>query len=534
MKTLAAAELASPGMIEPDHTRAQPTGKAAARAPASEQRHSVVEASLDLILIVDRKGNFLEVSPSAKAILDYAPEEMIGRSAVDFVYPDDLDRVRAEMRATRRGRELRNFETRYVHKSGRAVPLQWNGVWSEPESRYYFIGRNLEDLQFRDRLFRLAVESCPSGMLSVNAAGNILLVNGEIERQFGYRREELVGQTVDMLLPERLRATHLKQRLGYAVRPQPRPVGAGRELVGRRKDGSEFPVEIALNPIETREGTVVLAVVVDIGERKRAEAQLLQSMEELKRSNEELAQFANIASHDLQEPLRMVSMFAQLLAERYKGHLDGDADAFLGFLVEGAHRMRALIDGLLTFSRVQSAARELRPTDSEEILRRALADLTVTVDESKAEVTHEPLPTVMADGSQMEQLFQNIVGNAIKFAGDSPPRIHISADHIGAQWIFSVRDHGIGIDPRYHDRIFGIFQRLHARDAYPGTGIGLSICKRIVERHGGRIWVESAEGQGATFYFSVPAVPASLDPPRSVRRRSPKGEPAEAQLEFEG
>jgi len=255
---------------------------------------------------------------------------------------------------------------------------------------------------------------------------------------------------------------------------------------------------------------------------------------ELERSNAELEQFANVASHDLQEPLRMVSMFAQLLADRYKGHLDGDADAFLGFLVEGAHRMRALIDGLLTFSRVQSAARELCPTDTEQILRHALADLMVTVAQSKAEVTHEPLPTVMADSSQMEQLFQNIVGNAIKFAGGTPPRIHISADRIGAQWIFSVRDNGIGIDPRYHDRIFGIFQRLHARDAYPGTGIGLSICKRIVERHGGRIWVESAEGQGATFYFSVPAVPASLDPPRSVRPRAPKDEPAEAQLEFEG
>jgi signal transduction histidine kinase len=255
---------------------------------------------------------------------------------------------------------------------------------------------------------------------------------------------------------------------------------------------------------------------------------------ELERSNAELEQFANVASHDLQEPLRMVSMFAQLLADRYKGRLDGDADAFLGFLVEGAHRMRALIDGLLTFSRVQSAARELCPTDTEEILRRALADLTVTLEQSKAEVTHEPLPVVMADSSQMEQLFQNIVGNAIKFAGDSPPRIHICADRIGAQWIFSVRDNGIGIDPRYHDRIFGIFQRLHARDAYPGTGIGLSICKRIVERHGGRIWVESAEGQGATFYFSVPAVPASLDSPRSAPLRPAKDEPAEAQLEFKG
>ncbi len=255
---------------------------------------------------------------------------------------------------------------------------------------------------------------------------------------------------------------------------------------------------------------------------------------ELERSNAELEQFANVASHDLQEPLRMVAMFAQLLTERYKGSLDSDADAFLGFLVEGAQRMRALVDGLLSFSRVQSAARELQPTDSEEMFRNALADLTITLEESGAEVTHAPLPVVMADGSQMEQIFQNIIGNAIKFAGDSPPQVHVSADRLGEQWIFSIRDNGIGIDPRYHDRIFGIFQRLHPRDAYPGTGIGLSICKRIVERHGGRIWVESAEGQGATFYFSVPAAPEAPAQIRGVRPRQLSDEPAQPQFEFEG
>jgi signal transduction histidine kinase len=252
---------------------------------------------------------------------------------------------------------------------------------------------------------------------------------------------------------------------------------------------------------------------------------------ELERSNAELEQFANVASHDLQEPLRMVAMFAQLLSDRYTGRLDSDADAFLSFLVEGAHRMRGLIDGLLSFSRVQSAARELEPTNSEEVLRRALADLTVIMEQSGAEVTHGPLPAVMADSSQMEQLFQNIIGNAIKFAGNGPPRVHVSADRLGGHWVFSVRDNGIGIDPRYHDKIFGIFQRLHPRDAYPGTGIGLSICKRIVERHGGRIWVESAEGQGATFYFSVPAAEAAPGQPRGVRPSS-LSEPA-PQFELE-
>lgn len=255
---------------------------------------------------------------------------------------------------------------------------------------------------------------------------------------------------------------------------------------------------------------------------------------ELERSNAELEQFANVASHDLQEPLRMVAIFGQLLADRYKGRLDSDADAYLGFLVEGAHRMRALVDGLLTFSRVQSTAREFQATDSEEVLRNALANLTVSIEQSAAEVTHGRLPIVMADSSQLEQLFQNLIGNAMKFAGSGHPRVHISADRVGEQWIFSVRDNGIGIDPRYHEKIFGIFQRLHSRESYPGTGIGLSVCKRIVERHGGRIWVESAEGQGSTFYFSVTAVTTSQAQTRASRPAVPNDEPAQPQLEIRG
>jgi len=504
MKTLAAAELTPSEIVRPDPAPAPPHGKVVECAPESERRHSVVEASLDLILIVDRKGNFLEVSPSAKAILDYTPEEMIGRSAAGFLYPDDLERTRAEMRATRRGRQLRNFEARYVHKCGRAVPLQWNGVWSEAENRYYFIGRNLEDLQFRDRLFRLAVESCPSGMLSVSEGGNILLVNGEIERQFGYRREELIGQSVDLLVPERLRAAHLSQRLAYAMQSEPRPMGAGRELTGRRKDGSEFPVEIALNPIETREGTVVLAVVVDISERKRAEAQLLQSMEDLKRSNEELAQFANIASHDLQEPLRMVASYTQLLARRYKGKLDADADEFINFAVDGATRMQRLIQDLLKYSRAGSHIVALAEVSSEHALEVALTNLHSAIAESGAQVEYGGLPAVLADELQLSQLFQNLIGNAIKYQNGGTPRVQVSASPApGGKWEFSIKDNGIGIDPQHFERIFGMFQRLHKREEFAGTGIGLAICKKIVERHGGHIGVESEPGKGATFRFTL-------------------------------
>jgi len=215
-----------------------------------------------------------------------------------------------------------------------------------------------------------------------------------------------------------------------------------------------------------------------------------------------------VASHDLQEPLRMVASYVQLLARRYEGKLDADANDFIHFAVDGAVRMRRLINDLLTYSRVGTQGKELSPTDSGAALAQSVNDLKVTIEESGTLVTHDPLPTVMADLPQLGQLFQNLIGNAIKFRGNEPPRVHISASQNGSGWTFSVRDNGIGIAPEYSERIFIIFQRLHSRQEYAGTGIGLAICKKIVERHGGHIWVESEVGKGATFYFCLPAVRA--------------------------
>jgi light-regulated signal transduction histidine kinase (bacteriophytochrome) len=213
-----------------------------------------------------------------------------------------------------------------------------------------------------------------------------------------------------------------------------------------------------------------------------------------------------VASHDLQEPLRMVASFTQLLEQRYRGKLDADADDFIGFAVDGARRMQALVNDLLAYSRVGTRGKELAPTDSEAVLEIALANLKTAMDETGATVTHDPLPTVAADETQLSQVFQNLVGNARKFRGTEAPRVHVSAQPEDGQWRFSVRDNGIGIDPKHAERIFVIFQRLHARPEYPGTGMGLAISKRIVERHGGRIWVESELGKGATFYFTIRAV----------------------------
>ncbi|MGO9199845.1 MAG: sensor histidine kinase [Limisphaerales bacterium] len=243
----------------------------------------------------------------------------------------------------------------------------------------------------------------------------------------------------------------------------------------------------------------------DITQRKRAEERLRLTLGELERSNQELEQFAYAASHDLQEPLRMVSSYTQLLARRYQGRLDADADEFIAFAVDGANRMQSLINDLLAFSRVGTRGREFEATDFAAALDEALANLAAAIRESGAVVTHDPLPTVMADRSQMVQLFQNLAGNAVKFHAGKPPRVHVSAVQTGNEWVFCVRDDGIGIDPRYAERIFNVFERLHTREEYPGTGIGLAICKKIVERHAGRIRVESQLGQGSAFYFTIPA-----------------------------
>jgi light-regulated signal transduction histidine kinase (bacteriophytochrome) len=237
-------------------------------------------------------------------------------------------------------------------------------------------------------------------------------------------------------------------------------------------------------------------------------ARLYQALEttaaDLRRSNGELEQFAYVASHDLQEPLRMISSYIQLLQRRYQGQLDAKADTFIGFAVDGVTRMQRLINDLLAYSRVGTHGAPLVPTDCGEVMAGVIAALGAPIAETGARVTYGELPTVLADATQLGQLFQNLIGNALKFCTGGTPEITISAERTGGEWLIHVRDNGIGIDPAYAERIFIIFQRLHSREEYPGTGIGLAICKKIVERHGGRIWVESQPGQGATFTFSLP------------------------------
>ncbi len=283
---------------------------------------------------------------------------------------------------------------------------------------------------------------------------------------------------------------------------------------GRLRNVRIYPVFDA-----NHEVTMVVEHVRDVTDRRQAEEALEHYAIALQRSNEDLQQLAYTISHDLREPLRMVKSYLNLLAQRYRGQLDDKADQFIHFAVDGAERMEALIQDLLKYARVDTQDRTSAPTDAEAVLMRVLHNLHFKIVEMEAEVTHDPLPTISADETQLTQVFQNLIGNALKFSERQPghitsPQIHISAEAQGETWLFSVADNGIGIAPEYHERIFGVFQRLHTREEYEGTGVGLAICKKIVERHGGRIWVESDIGEGATFYFTIPLTEASVRRPR--------------------
>ena len=357
---------------------------------------------------------------------------------------------------------------------------------------------DLAKLQLFEKILKGNVE----GIVITDTEGNIEWVNHTFSALTGHTQDEVMGRNLEALFTGEENAyASLTRKLHEDNHQQ-------AEIWMHRKDDGEFLAGLTLSAVRSEADMITHHVLEfsDITEIRRAQDELNRRTRELSRSNQELEQFAYVASHDLQEPLRMVASYTQLIAQRYQGKLDADADEFIAFAVDGATRMQAIINDLLMLSRVSTRNSDFTQADVATALDKALANLRLVIEETGVKIDIGTLPTIHADGSQLTQLFQNLIGNAIKFRRSDSPHIEIGAERQNDDWVFHVRDNGIGIAPEHFDRIFLMFQRLHGKHEYPGTGIGLTICKKIVDRHGGRIWIESEPGHGTTFFFSIPSI----------------------------
>jgi PAS domain S-box-containing protein len=478
----------------------------------SEERYRMLLDGIQsyAIFMMDPRGQIVSWNTGAERIKGYTADQIIGHNFSCFFPPEDIERGRpAEILRMTAASGQHEEQGMRVRKDGsRFLASVTFTALRDPSGNlrgFSEFSHDLSESKESEARYRELLEAAPDAMVVVNQGGEIELLNVQAEKQFGYSRDELIGQKVKDIIPEGFAERLIADGTRSAADALAQQIGTGIELRGRRKDGSEFPIEIMLSPLGGAEGILVTAAIRDISVRKKSEAHLVRAVGELKRSNDELQQFAYVSSHDLQEPLRMVASYTQLLAKRYKGRLDSDADEFIAFAVDGCNRMQGLIQDLLAYSRTGTNAKVLHQISGDDALQEALTNLRTAIEESGAVVTHDSLPVIQTDPAQLALVFQNLIGNAIKYRSAEVPHVHVSATKNGGpEWLFSVRDNGLGIDPQYFERIFILFQRLHGRNEFEGTGIGLAICKKIVERLGGRIWVESEIGKGSTFHFALP------------------------------
>jgi PAS domain S-box-containing protein len=399
------------------------------------------------------------------------------------------------------------------------VPISDEALFRAPTKRAARTGLPLEDLLCaeaqprkegllqseveEDRFYADVVQSVGDAIITKTFDGRITSWNRAAERLFGFTAEEAIGQSIGIIVPPGCRdeIDRLLERSAKGEHVD------HFETVRRTKDGRLLDVSLSVSPIKARSGKSIGAakIVRDITGRKQAEVAVEAQNAQLRRSNAELEQFAYIASHDLQEPLRMVANFTELLQARYRDQLDDRAHQYIGYAVEGAKRMQGLVRDLLAYSRVTSVEKVLKPVDSGAVAAAVIERLSAAIVESGAKIHVHPLPVVVSDELELGQVIQNLISNAVKFHSDRAPRIDIAAEREDRMWKFSVADNGIGIDDKFSDRIFQMFQRLHERGKFEGSGIGLAIAKKITERHGGRIWFVSSLGQGTTFFFTLPA-----------------------------
>ncbi len=526
-----------------DNRRPVPKGRAGKRAPTRQSpapsgvslrdrgrapkgirseayNRSLLEASLDPLVAIGADGKITDVNAATEEVTGLDRAALIG---TDFSsYFTDPDKALAGYQKVFREGFVRDYRLELRHRDGHCTSVLYNASVYRDESGnvagVFAAARDITERERAEAALRQTQERFSSmiegvrdyAIVFLEPDGRVASWNKGAERIKGFRAEEIVGQHFSRFYAP---ADVASGKPGLELREAAAEGRFEDEDWRIRRDGTYFWANVIITALRDLDGklTGFVKITRDLTERRRAEEEIRRYTEELRRSNQELEHFAYVASHDLQEPLRTVSSFAQLLARRYRGKLDQDADEFIDFVVQGASRMQTLINDLLAFSRVGTRGAPFATVNCEEVLAAAKENLDAAIADSGAVIMHDPLPILAGDDMQLVQLFQNLFGNAIKFRRpEETPRIHVSAAKEGDAWHFSVRDNGIGIDPGYFERIFIIFQRVHGRDEYPGTGIGLAICKKIVERHGGRIWVESQPGKGSTFHFTIPVTANEL------------------------
>jgi PAS domain S-box-containing protein len=480
------------------------------RKTMAAPRKSPVQSEFDRVMVacqvIDFNWRYLYVNDSVAELARRPKEELLGHTVME-VFPDiESSEI---FRAVKRCMETRisqRIEDEFVYPDSSRAWFELD-IHPVPEGVLAIVldatnrKRAEDSTRKSEATYRSLVENLPQMICLKDLDFRWSTCNSNFLRDLGRSAAEIVGKTDYDFFPrevaERYRASDLRVLASGTIEEMDEsyPVGGERQVV-----------HIVKTLVRDDEGepSGILAIFWDVTEKRRTERKLLETVEAFRRSNAELEQFAYVASHDLQEPLRMVSSFTQLLAQRYRGKLDKDADDYIAFAVDGANRMQKLITDLLSYSRLETRGKPFKSVDAGVVLGQAVLNLRAAMEESGALITNDRLPEVSADESQLLQLFQNLLANSIKFRSEHNPRIHVAATRQEDEWRFSVSDNGIGIESEYYERIFVLFQRLHPASAYPGTGIGLTICKKIVSRHGGRIWVESELGKGSTFYFTLP------------------------------
>jgi len=471
---------------------------------------AIIESSDDAIISKDLNGIVRSWNPGAEKLFGYKAEEIIGRHISILAAPDTVDDIPDILNRVARGERVDHYETKRKTKDGRILTVSLSvSPIQDAGGRVIAAAKVARDITEQKRLLalqeRLAaiVESSEDAIISKDLTGKIQSWNRGAEQLFGYTADEVIGKPITIIIPP----DRLHEELDILSQLQRGERVEHFETIRRHKDGSLLNISLMISPVRDAQGRVVAAskVARNITERMRQEKALQEANEALTQSNEDLEQFAYSASHDLQEPLRMATAFSELLQSKFGGKLGGEGDEFIRYIVDASTRMQQLLHDLRAFTRASKLTQDQVPNiDAGEVLRRSISNMKTAIDDSNAVITRGELPVVAIHEFQLEQLFQNIISNAIRYRSRTSPVIHIDAKCSDSKCTFSICDNGIGIDPRFKEQIFGIFQRLHTTADYPGTGMGLAICQRIVERRGGRIWVESEPERGSTFYFTLP------------------------------